>query len=74
MGNNQTGHHRHEYDNGDVYEGEFLAGKRHGNGVYTSVNGSRYEGAWKDDQSERERQEAAAQTNLSTVHICVDLD
>ena len=32
------------YDNGDIYEGQFSGGLRHGNGKYTFVNGDVYEG------------------------------
>jgi hypothetical protein len=35
------------YTNGDVYDGEFLNGERHGNGVMTYIeDGSVYEGQW----------------------------
>lgn len=36
------------YNNGDVYEGEFLNGKRHGNGKYKYSNGDIYKGEFKD--------------------------
>jgi len=52
--------HRCVYPNGDVYDGSFLVDKfrpigpanyrlerRHGDGVYTEADGSRYEGNWK---------------------------
>lgn len=32
--------------NGDVYEGEVVAGKRHGRGTLHSVDGSDYKGNW----------------------------
>jgi hypothetical protein len=45
MGQAQTGRHCHTYENGDTYDGDFLNGKRHGSGVYTSTAGHRYEGS-----------------------------
>ena len=36
----------HAYANGDTYDGEWQAGKKHGQGTYTWVNGDRYEGEW----------------------------
>lgn len=50
MGQKQTGHFKHTYDNGDTYDGEFVNGKRQGRGVYTSAGGHKYEGEWHDDQ------------------------
>src|ERR1043166_8379456 len=38
------------YANGDVYVGETVDGKRHGEGVYTYKDGRRYTGAWQDDK------------------------
>ena len=32
------------------YIGEFLNGKKHGKGIYTSDKGSRYTGRWKNDK------------------------
>uniref|UniRef100_A0A7S2QCD6 Uncharacterized protein n=1 Tax=Zooxanthella nutricula TaxID=1333877 RepID=A0A7S2QCD6_9DINO len=40
---------RRVFDGGDVYEGEFLDGQRHGSGKYSYANGDRYEGAWRED-------------------------
>ena len=34
---------------GNTYLGEFLDGKRHGQGEQTFVNGNRYQGEWKND-------------------------
>ncbi len=33
---------------GDVYDGEWENGQRHGRGEYTGVNGDKYYGEWKD--------------------------
>jgi hypothetical protein len=52
MGQGQTGHHKHTYDSGDTYDGEFVHGKRCGHGVYMTAAGLRYEGEWKDDKRE----------------------
>lgn len=38
---------RVRYSNGDVYEGEFWRGARHGNGIYTeATSGHSYDGVW----------------------------
>ena len=36
------------YKNGDVYEGEWKNGKKHGYGIITYSNGTEYEGEWKN--------------------------
>ena len=36
----------HAYANGDTYDGEWKAGKKHGQGSYTWADGERYEGQW----------------------------
>ena len=40
------GHHTFKYANGDMYEGEWLDGRRHGTGVYTWASGDEYYGDW----------------------------
>ena len=35
---------RLKFENGDIYEGEWKNHKSHGEGVYLSKDGSRYEG------------------------------
>ena len=35
--------------NGDVYDGEWSAGKKEGVGVYTYKDGTKQEGVWVDD-------------------------
>lgn len=37
------------YPNGDIYEGKYINGKRHGKGKMTYADGSIYEGEWKND-------------------------
>ena len=39
---------RIEFDNGDVYEGAFARGKRHGQGTYTFANGDIYKGEFQN--------------------------
>ena len=39
---------RKVYKNGDIYEGEFRDGKRHGRGVYRFANGDTYEGEYRN--------------------------
>jgi hypothetical protein len=43
-----------EYDNGGVYEGEFLDGRQHGHGTYRLPNGYEYTGAWVEGRIEGE--------------------
>ena len=38
------------YPSGVVYEGEYLAGKKHGKGKSTHPNGNVYEGGWRNDK------------------------
>lgn len=38
-----------KYGNGDVYEGQFIDGKRHGHGICVYVNYDRWDGAWRND-------------------------
>ena len=40
------------YANGDVYEGSFKEGKRHGQGALTFTDGDDYTGAWFDDMQQ----------------------
>jgi hypothetical protein len=35
-----------EFDNRDVYEGEYYRDKRHGHGVFKYTNGDVYDGEW----------------------------
>ena len=35
-------------ENGDVYEGEFVADRRHGRGRFLSTRGEEYDGSWAD--------------------------
>ena len=37
------------FDNGDVYTGEFLDGKKHGKGVLKTLSNRTYEGGWEND-------------------------
>lgn len=34
------------YSNGDIYKGQFLANKKHGNGTYLRRNGEKLVGVW----------------------------
>jgi hypothetical protein len=45
--NNQT---MYKLDNGDVYSGLLLNGKKHGKGSYLFTNGNKYVGDWFNDQ------------------------
>lgn len=38
------------FKNGNVYEGEYVKGKREGYGTYTFPDGEKYEGQWFQDQ------------------------
>ena len=44
------GHGKAEYANGDVYEGEWKAGKKHGEGTLTYADGAVYAGSFIDGQ------------------------
>ena len=35
-----------------MYNGEYVQGKKHGYGVFTSENGARYEGEWRGGRQE----------------------
>jgi len=49
----QNGFGKFTYDNGDVYEGNWINGKRHGKGKYDYADGiSWYDGEWVDDKKE----------------------
>lgn len=39
---------RIQFDDGDVFEGYLMNGKKHGHGTYTWVSGTVYDGEWKD--------------------------
>jgi hypothetical protein len=41
--------HTHRYSNGDIYEGQWKGGKRHGKGTFKYVNGYVYEGQWENN-------------------------
>ena len=43
-----------KYPSGDVYDGEFVNGLFHGYGIYSWINGDRYEGMWKNNHREGE--------------------
>jgi len=38
------------YENGDIYKGSWVAGKKHGTGTLTTQDGQKYEGTWNNDQ------------------------
>jgi hypothetical protein len=38
------------FANGDIYEGEFENGNRHGQGAYTWTDNSYYRGEWVSDK------------------------
>ncbi|KAL8274729.1 hypothetical protein Esti_001334 [Eimeria stiedai] len=45
-----SGFARYMYSNGDIYEGQFAASLRHGDGVYSSADGMKYDGSWVADE------------------------
>ena len=45
----KTGKVKLEFANGDVYEGDFADGMKHGKGVLTKANGEIQEGEWSED-------------------------
>ena len=46
----KNGFHKRTHPSGDVYEGDWVDGKQHGKGTYTSSDGNVYEGDWVDDK------------------------
>jgi len=46
----RTGFGSYVYDNGDLYRGEWLYGKRHGKGTLRYAHGDVYRGEWKYDE------------------------
>lgn len=46
----RNGYGIYAYNNGDIYEGDFVDGLREGNGEYMYNDGSFYRGAWKEDK------------------------
>ena len=45
-----TGQGTAKYDNGDIYEGDFLNGHRVGNGIYRyHKSGHKYDGEWREN-------------------------
>tara|TARA_B100000925_G_C21681716_1_gene334346 strand:- start:19 stop:345 length:327 start_codon:yes stop_codon:yes gene_type:complete len=49
-GNCEDGYGEYQYATGAVYRGEWLNGKRNGEGITTSSNGEIYEGEYKNDR------------------------
>ena len=44
---NYTGRATASYPNGDIYEGDYVEGIRHGRGIYRfATSGDKYEGSW----------------------------
>jgi hypothetical protein len=44
-----TGQGRAQWPTGEIYEGAFLDGRRHGQGRLVYADGTVNEGTWKDD-------------------------
>jgi hypothetical protein len=40
----------HTYDNGDIYEGEWKNGRKHGKGTMNYADGKKYTGVWVNDE------------------------
>ena len=38
------------YENGDIYEGEWIDDKANGKGIYIHAQGGKYEGEWREDK------------------------
>ena len=48
--NQQHGHGKEKWINGDVYEGNYVEGAKHGTGIFKFDNGDEYEGEFNEDQ------------------------
>lgn len=46
----KEGHGKFYFSNGDIYEGTFKSGNKHGSGKIIYVNGTELHGEWKDDK------------------------
>lgn len=44
----KQGYHEVHYTNGDVYEGQWLDNKKHGQGIYTYSSGDMYSGKFRN--------------------------
>ena len=45
-----TGQGTAYYENGDIYEGDFIDGIRSGTGIYRYKKGNKYEGGWEENR------------------------
>ena len=45
-----TGFHKRTHKSGSIYEGEWLEGKKHGNGTYFWKSGDKYIGKWVENK------------------------
>jgi len=52
------------YVGGDTYEGEWLMGRRHGQGTLTRTDGSSYTGSWVNDEQDGEGHATDASGNV----------
>jgi hypothetical protein len=41
-----NGYGRYEWPDGRVYEGDYVNDKKEGQGIFTRLDGKKYEGAW----------------------------
>ncbi len=48
-GSKMTGQVHYKWDNGDVFDGQMLEGKRNGKGRFLWADGQTYDGDWRDD-------------------------
>ena len=57
------------YPNGDIYEGSYEGGLRHGKGIIKFADGRQYRGKWRLDMPHGQGEEIRADRTLSLIHI-----
>lgn len=68
------------YASGNVYEGDWVQGKKHGHGTYTTINGDKYEGGYVANKKSGEgkfvsqygkEEEEGGQVSIAELYGCI---